>query len=85
MLSSIIESISAASIRIPQCNGLDRYLVTNAPSFANDKQRGKEVRARRHGGEATFVAPGALVSKAAEGNWVPRRAAVRDEGLSPGA
>ena len=46
MLSGIIESISAASIRIPQCNGLDRYLVTNARPFANAKQRGKEVRAR---------------------------------------
>ena len=30
-----------------------------------------------------FFSPGALVSKATEGNWVPRNAAVRDEGFPP--
>ena len=66
MLSSIIESISAASIRIPQCNGLDRYLVTNAPSIRERQATGQRVRAPACR-EATFAARGALVSKAAEG------------------
>jgi hypothetical protein len=43
------------------------------------------VEAFRHDREATFLSPGALGSDTAEGKWVPRRAAARDEGLSLGA